>query len=75
MAIALLSAGGEDGISAIFESLEQMQSIQLAGTHQFNDAYGWRVLDAHGPSQVGSGISAVVAAKGHNFGLIGRFQI
>jgi hypothetical protein len=33
MTIAFLSAGGENGICAVFKGFQQMQGIQLAGAH------------------------------------------
>jgi hypothetical protein len=53
MAIAFLSAGGEDGICAILEGFQQMQCIQFPGAHQFNDAHVGRILQPHGAGQVG----------------------
>jgi hypothetical protein len=74
MAIAFLSAGGEDSVSAVFEGFQQMQSIQLASTHQLYNAYIGRILNAHGAGQVGCRISAVVAAKSNNPGLVRLLQ-
>jgi hypothetical protein len=47
MAIAFLSAGGENSIGAIFEGFKQMNSIQLTGTHQLNNANTGRILYPH----------------------------
>jgi hypothetical protein len=33
MAIAFLSASGEDSVGAILEGFQEMQSIQLTGAH------------------------------------------
>jgi len=66
MTIAFLSAGNEDGISAIFEGLQQVKRVNLPGAHEFNYPYVGGVLHAHRARQVSSRISTIMTAKGYN---------
>lgn len=53
MTIAFLSASGKNGIGAILKGFQQVYGVQFAGAHQLDDTHIRRILDPHGPGQVG----------------------
>jgi len=47
MAIAFLSAGGEDGVSAIFKGFEKVERVKFPSAHQLHDAHIGGILKTH----------------------------
>jgi len=70
MTVAFQSTGDHYTVSAILESSQNIQGIQLAGTGQFDDFDGRRIFQPHRTSQVCGSISTVVAAKGDDIGSV-----
>jgi hypothetical protein len=75
MAIALLSASGENGIRAVFKGFQKVQRIQFARAHQLNDTDTGGILDTHRACQVGCRIGTIMAAESDHLGLVSLFHL
>ena len=69
MAAAFEAAGHQHAVRAVFKRLHEIFGLQPARAGGADDAHVGRILDAHGPRQIGRGIGAIVAAKGQDLGL------
>jgi len=67
MTVADVSAGDQDAVGAILESLEDKIGVDPPGTHDADDAQVRRILESAHPGEVGRGIGAPVTGKRENF--------
>ena len=67
MTVADVSAGDEDAVGAILESLEDKIGVDPPGAHHPDDAEMGGILEPAHPGEVGGGIGAPVAGKRENF--------
>jgi hypothetical protein len=72
MAITFMTSRDKDGIRPHLKGLEHMENVNPPGTRHHDDPDVRRVLQAHGPRQIGAGIGTPAAQKTDNLGRIFR---
>jgi hypothetical protein len=70
MAAALLAASDEDTVGAVLKGFHKIIDLQPARARRPDNANVRRVLQSRRTGEIGGGISAVMATKGHDGGLI-----
>jgi hypothetical protein len=69
MAVSFQSTGYQHAVGPPLKSAQGLPYVQLARAGYLDHAHVGGILQAHSPGQVGGGVGAVLAGKGHDFRL------